>query len=221
MELASGIHRVEGVRANPYFIVGEELVLVDAGMSRKSEGILAYLKDTLKRKPSDLGIMIITHSHFDHTGGLAVLVRATGAKVAIHSADAPYVAGEKRASRPKGGMGVLFRLLSPFIRPAPVKADILLNDGDMIAGMKVIHIPGHTLGSIALLDEKRKALFPGDTLRLRDGRVEGPPENFTQDPGLARRSIEKLKLVDFEAMLPGHGEPLLAGASEAVRRGKY
>jgi glyoxylase-like metal-dependent hydrolase (beta-lactamase superfamily II) len=217
MEVVPGIHRVEGVNANPYFIVGDELVLVDAGMSKSAKKILAYLSGALKRRPSDLKTIIISHSHFDHTGGLSALVRATGAKVAIHAADAPYVAGEGHKSRPKGGMGVVFLLLAPFIRPAPVKADIQLHDADTIAGMKVVHIPGHTPGSIALLDERRKALFPGDTLRYRDGRVEGPPDNFTQDPELARRSIEKLKGLDFETMLPGHGEPLLAKASEMLR----
>ena len=118
---------------------------------------------------------------------------------------------------PKGGIGVMLRLLSPFMRPAPVKADIILHESDVIAGMKVIHIPGHTPGSIALLDEKRKVLFPGDTLRYRDGRIEGPPAKFTPDPELARRSIERLKRYDFDVMLAGHGEPLRGGASEKVR----
>jgi glyoxylase-like metal-dependent hydrolase (beta-lactamase superfamily II) len=197
MELVLGIHRVDGVSANPYFVVGDELVLVDAGMSKGAKKILAYLTGTLKRRPSDLKTIIITHSHFDHTGGLGALVRATGAAVAVH---------------------VLFLMLAPFIRPPPVKADILLNDADTVAGMKVVHIPGHTIGSIALLDERRKALFSGDTLRYRDGRVDGPPENFSQDPEQARRSIEKLKGLDFETLLPGHGEPILAGASAMVRR---
>lgn len=218
MEIIPGFHRVDGVNANAYFIVGDEFVLIDAGISKNPARILAYLTGTLKRLPSDLKLIIITHAHIDHTGGLAALVRATHAKVAIHLADAPYLSGEKRMPYPKGGIGVVFRLLSPFVRARPVQAGLLLNDGDTIAGMKVIHIPGHTPGSIALLDEKRHVLFSGDTLRYRDGQVEGPPDKFTPDPALARRSIEKLKQFDFDVMLAGHGEPLVSGASEKVRQ---
>ena len=118
MEIISGIHQVDGVNANPYFIreettagrrwersasdrmetigasrwsdiVGEELVLVDAGMSKNPSKILTYLTGTLARRPSELKTIIITHAHPDHTGGLAAMVRATGAKVAIHEQDAP------------------------------------------------------------------------------------------------------------------------------------
>ena len=220
-ELVLGIHLVDGVNAHPYLIIGEELVLIDAGMSKDSSRIHAYIEQTLKRRPNDLKTIIITHAHFDHTGGLARLVGATGSKVAVHAADAPFVSQEKSMGYPKGAMGLMFRLVRPFIKPTPVKADILLNDGDTIAQMKVIHIPGHTPGSIALLDEKRHVLFPGDTLQLRDGRVGGPPPKFSWDPEMARRSIEKQKLLDFEAMLAGHGEPISTGASAKVREGKY
>lgn len=217
MEIVPGIHRVDGVNANPYFIVGEELVLVDAGMSKNPERILSYLKDVLRKNPSDLRTIIITHAHVDHTGGLAALVRATHSKVAIHEQDSPYLCGEKKMPLPKGGIGVMFRLMSPFLRAAPVKADIILHESDTIAGMKVIHVPGHTPGSIALLDEKRKVLFSGDTIRYRDGKIEGPPAKFTPDPASALRSIEKLKQFDFDVMLAGHGEPLKGGASAKLR----
>jgi glyoxylase-like metal-dependent hydrolase (beta-lactamase superfamily II) len=221
MEMVPNIHRIDGVRAWPYLILGDELVLIDAGMSKNPSRILSYLGQTMKRQPSDIKTIIITHAHIDHTGGLARLVAATGAKVAIHAEDAPYLSWDKSMGFPKGAMGIMFRIVRPFIKPTPVKADILLNDGDTIAGMRVIHIPGHTPGSIALLDEKRKVLFPGDTLRLGDGLVVGPPAKFTLDPGSARRSIEKLKSLDFEVMLAGHGEPILAGASGKVREGRY
>jgi len=221
MELVPDIHRIDGVNAHPYLILGEELVLIDAGMSKNPSRILAYLEQTVKRRPSEIKTIIITHAHIDHTGGLARLVGATGAKVAIHAVEAPYLSQEKMMGYPKGGMGVIYRMVRPFIRPKPVKADILLNDGDTIAGMRVIHIPGHTPGSIALLDEKRRVLFPGDTLQLRDGQVGGPPVKFTLDPELVRQSIEKLKSLDFEVMLAGHGEPILTGASGKVRDGRY
>ena len=99
----------------------------------------------------------------------------------------------------------------------PFQIDLVLNDGDKIAGLAVIHVPGHTPGSIALYDPKRKVLFTGDTLRYRDGKVEGPPKKFTMDPERVQQSIEKLKSLDFDIMLGGHGEPLKHDASAKVR----
>jgi len=77
-------------------------------------------------------------------------------------------------------------------------------------------MPGHTEGSIALYDSKRKVLFIGDTLGCRDGTVQGPSKSVTMDMKQAYRSIEKLKGLDFTVLLSGHGEPLRSHASAKV-----
>jgi len=217
VEIVPSIHWVQGVNANCYVLVGEELTLIDTGMAKKPQKIQAYITGELHRSLSDVKTIILTHAHSDHTGGLAELKRMTGAKAAIHSAEADYLAGIKKLPIPKGVVGVLFKTLGPLITAERVKPDIILNDGDIISGLKVIHIPGHTPGSIALLDSARKVLFTGDTLRYRNGMVEGPVERFTPDMTMALKSVEKLKALEFDVMLCGHGTPLKGNAGEMVR----
>jgi glyoxylase-like metal-dependent hydrolase (beta-lactamase superfamily II) len=104
------------------------------------------------------------------------------------------------------------------MKPAPVQVDIILKDGDKIANLLVIHVPGHTPGSICLLDEERKVLFAGDTLRFDGKKVSGAPEQFSIDPDEVRKSIAKLSTRSYDLMLPGHGEILKPQASEQVKK---
>ena len=221
VEIVPGIHWIEGINCNVYIIVDKELTLIDTGLPRKAKKILSYITGELQRKPSDLKRIIITHSHLDHTGSLKAVKEATGAKVAAHPEDAEYIAGHKKMAPPKGGIRILFKLMSPFMKVEPVEVDQTIIEGDVVAGLKVIHVPGHTPGSIALLDEKKKVLFSGDTIRFRDGKVEGPPVKFTPDPKIAALSIERLKTLDFDIMLSGHGQPLRPEAGQKVRDTKF
>ena len=62
------------------------------------------------------------------------------------------------------------------VKAAPVEPDILLKEGDMFEGLWVVHVPGHTPGSIALFDAQRKVMFVGDAVFFADGEVEAPDE---------------------------------------------
>ena len=218
MQIVDGIHWVQGVRANCYVVLeGSDLTLIDTGMPRNAKKIMKYVAETLGRKPSDVKTIIVTHAHADHTGGLAELVKLTGAKVAVHSDDANYVSGDTAPLSPKGGMGFLFKVLSPITKSKSVKPDMILKENDNVGGLSVIHIPGHTPGSIALYDASKNVLFSGDTLTYSDGRIHGPVEAFSHDVELAAKSVEKLRKFAFDIMLPGHGEPLTGGAAEKMK----
>jgi len=115
-------------------------------------------------------------------------------------------------------MRILFNLLGLFLQVKPFLVDEIINNGDTIAGLTVFHLPGHTPGSIALFDPKRKVLFIGDTLGCKDGVVQGPPKSVTWDMRQAYRSIETLRTLDFTVMLSGHGEPLTSDASAKVKQ---
>jgi glyoxylase-like metal-dependent hydrolase (beta-lactamase superfamily II) len=110
------------------------------------------------------------------------------------------------------------RATSPFVRLTPTPVDIRLKEGDNIGGLTLLHTPGHKSGSISLLDMGRKALFVGDTLRIKDDEIVAGPEKYTWDAGKEVDSIRRIASLDFNIMLLCHGEPFTVQASEAVRK---
>ena len=204
-----GVQYIDGSNANSYLIEESDgtLTLVDAGMQADGKRILEFIAKS-NRKPSEVKTIVVTHCHFDHTRGLAAIKAVTGAKVAVHEADADFVSGKKRNPSPAGAMGLAFGLTSPFFKVTPVDPDVLLKEGDTVGRTVVLHTPGHTPGSIALYDRQERVLFVGDTARYVKGRLEGPPPRFTPRMDQAKASIERLSSLDFVVMLSGHGEPL-------------
>jgi glyoxylase-like metal-dependent hydrolase (beta-lactamase superfamily II) len=217
MEIVPGIHQVDGVNGNCYIMVRDGLTLIDTGFPGNGKKIIAYIQETLKSKPSDVRMIILTHYHIDHIGNVNVLKGVSDAKVAIHEADSPFVSGREPMPVPKGGKGLLFRMAGIFMKSGPFQPDILLKDSITIEGLTCIHIPGHTPGSIGLLDTTSNVLFVGDTLRYDGIKIEGPPAQFTPDMDRALQSIKKIATLTFDVMLAGHGVPLRPDASVKVR----
>jgi glyoxylase-like metal-dependent hydrolase (beta-lactamase superfamily II) len=214
VKIVEGIHQVDGVNGNVYLVEKEDkLILTDTGLPRNDKKILNYIK-SLNRKPSDISWIVITHFHIDHVGSLKKMQEATGAKVAVHELDADFVAGTKPAPKPKN---LMIKALSSVMKATPVEVDLRLKENDKVGGLVVIHTPGHSDGSISLLDAERKVMFVGDAARFRNGKIEGPPEQFTLDPSKAKDSIGKISTYNFDVMLSGHGEPLMPEASEKLK----
>ncbi len=220
MEITKGVHNVDEVNGNCYLLdQSDGWVLIDTGMPNNSKKILSYAEKNLHLAPKDIKTIIITHAHIDHIGSAAQLKSETGAKIASHADDADYISGKKKLDMPAKGMKLRFmlmRFIMPFFKAQPVQTDILLKDGDTIAGLQVLHTPGHTPGSICLIDPKRNVLFVGDLIRFMDGKIIGPP--ITMDAGQIDDSIKKLAKLDYDIMLSGHGQPLMPKASDKVRQ---
>jgi len=200
------------------------LVLVDAGSPHQERIILRHLRAL---NSDNLQLIFITHAHLDHYGSAAALRRLTGAPVAIHRADAEAMArGETRigSARGKGKfMSVLLPLVEMCFRPEPVKADILLEDGDngyrfgcrfgcrfgdYDLEARVLHTPGHTLGSSCLIVEERLG-FVGDLL-TNNGRPS-LQRLFAEDWSLLKQSYARLQGIELETAYPGHGRRPVSG----------
>jgi glyoxylase-like metal-dependent hydrolase (beta-lactamase superfamily II) len=209
-KIVKGVERVDGSNANSYLVeeMDGSLTLVDAGIQSDGRKILQHITTKMMRKPSDVKMIVLTHCHVDHVRGAAALKAVTGAKVAVHEADADFVSGKAKYPPPGGAIGFLFRLMSPFFRTTPVEPEVRLKENDMVGRLTVLHTPGHTPGSISLYDWEDRVLFVGDTARFLKGKLQGPPPQFTPNIGQAKASIERLSKLDFEVMLSGHGEPL-------------
>lgn len=204
--------------SNIYVVTGNGLTLVDAGFPVDLPWIHLGLRK-LGTGPGDLDLIVATHYHGDHVGTVAGLKKRYGVRVAVHEKDVPYANGELPYERfeVETSRLIFYTLLWPFFRYRHFDVDTTLREGeniDLLGGMEVIHTPGHTAGSICLYHRRKKILFSGDLIRNENGRMEGPPPQFTPDPDKATRSLEKIADLDFDILLPGHGDPILCGAGE-------
>ena len=211
MKVAEGVYRVDGPRGFNAYVAetSDGLALVDTGMPGGADRILATIRDA-GHEPGDLHWIVLTHSDPDHIGSVAAIAKATGARIAIHAADAPALRGMPVAT-PSGWKGALFRVVGVFFRVTPAEPDRLLEDGDVIGGLRVMHVPGHTAGSIALVREDG-VVFSGDTL-LGDGSgSERPPtRGLARDVEQAMAQADRIRALGYTTPLPGHGEPVHKG----------
>jgi hydroxyacylglutathione hydrolase len=218
MEIVPGIHQVDGVNGNAYIFVRNGLTVIDTGISGSGHKILTYIRESLHREPGEIRTIVITHFHLDHTGGIGVLKQAApDARLAIGKADAGYLDGSLPLPIYPGFRGILLRAAGTVMNPGRFTPDNLLEDGDRIDGLRCIHIPGHTPGSIGLLDEETKTFFAGDLLRSDGKTLTEGPAPFTLDLAASHRSIRKIAALDFECLLPGHGVAFMPRASDKVR----
>ena len=202
MQLADGVFKVDGIRvANVYLMVTQDgLLLVDTGPPGSAKRILRFV-ESLGRQPHDLRDIVFTHCDIDHVGSVAELKARTGARVAIHALDAPVLSGQQRPQKGGFAMIALYRLF----RFRPIAPDLRLRDGDTVGGLKVIHVAGHTAGSIALASDDG-VVFSGDALRNdRHGNVLAPDPRLALDPAQAAASAELIKARRAGLLLTGHG----------------
>ncbi|WP_287153771.1 MBL fold metallo-hydrolase [Candidatus Solincola tengchongensis] len=208
--------------SNIYLVTGNGLTLVDAGFPVDLPAIHIGLR-RMGASPRDLEMVVATHYHGDHVGTISGLKRRHGVLAAIHEDDAPYARGDIPYERfeVETSRLVFYTALWPFFRYRAFPVDRPLKEGDRLdlaGGLEVIHTPGHTAGSICLYSSRRGVLFSGDLLRNEGGILEGPPPQFTPDPEAAARSLLRVRELDFEILLPGHGEPILGGAGKRFRK---
>jgi glyoxylase-like metal-dependent hydrolase (beta-lactamase superfamily II) len=217
MEIIPGIHELRGRMVNCYLIVNDDdLILIDTGLPGNSTNITKYVENILKKSPQDIKTIIITHNHFDHVGSLSKIKEITGAKVAIHPADADYIRGKEKHL---GGAFINFfiNLLKSIYRTKPVEPEILVKEGDIIGGYQVIHTPGHSPGSICLYNPDKRVLFVGDNLQYVNGKLRSPGERLILEPEEYEASMKKLLDFDFETILTGHTAPVLSGGRDLLQ----
>jgi len=219
MEIAPGIHLVDRLKgSNVYLLVDDRLALVDTGMPGNTQVILDYVR-TLGRTPEELTHVVITHGHLDHAGSAAELRRLTGAKVVAHRAE---------TARRSDGASVLkvdysktkplIRALSHLVRFRPCVIDVPVDDGDALpylGGLRLVHTPGHTRGSMCPYLERRGVLFVGDTIINNKDRLSRPLP-LGSDTSESEESLLKLSQLDFETCCFGHGPTITAWAREMV-----
>lgn len=221
LEVIPDVYQLTSGSANMILIAEEELTLVDTGFWGSSTQIIDFIHH-LGRAVDEIGLIILTHNHFDHAAGLAGLRRLTRARVAIHQADIDNTAGQ--LPYPRVIRGLL--KISPFatlhsaslVRPEDV--DIQLVGGEVfepLGGLEVIHIPGHTPGSISLFSPQKKLIIVGDALSRGRKTPQLPHKTVSTDPSQAIDSVKKIARLDFDILCFGHGRPLIGEAHSQMQ----
>jgi hydroxyacylglutathione hydrolase len=197
--VADGIGRIPGFVNSYAYDAGEETYLIDTGFRRKAQPILRAFREA-NVPVARVRRVLLSHHHIDHMGGAAYLLATTQAPIACHADDAPCVDGRAKAPLP-----LIMRLFAR-MHPAPVAT--VLKDGDQIGSLRVLHTPGHTPGEVVYYDSSRKILFSGDAVVERKGQLTLPAPQYASNLVQAIQSLARLRALDIELLLPGHGEPV-------------
>jgi glyoxylase-like metal-dependent hydrolase (beta-lactamase superfamily II) len=192
---------------------GDSVTLIDTGSPGSGAEILAALP-SLER-------IVLTHGHVDHCGSAADLHNATGAPVLAGAGDTAVIRGEAAMPPPvfEDWERPIYERVSadlPDVAP-PVPVVHELRDGDVLefgGGAKILSIPGHTEGSIAIHLPQHGVLFTGDTIANVGTVMLG---TFNQDRAQTVASFQRLAGLDIETACFGHGEPIAAGAGTRIR----
>ncbi len=222
MQVIPGVYQITLRCVNIILIVEEKLTLIDTGFRGSASRIADYISH-LGRSVGEVGLIIITHNHLDHVGGLPVLRKMTPeARVAVHRDDLsedesglPYPGYLRRLMKVP-----LVSLFRPLVYARPGDVDLQLVGGEVLpplGGLEVIHTPGHTPGSISLFSPERKLLIVGDMLNNRHRDIIPPSKSISSDLPQAIGSIKRLAKLDFDTLCCGHGRPIVGGASARVR----
>lgn len=176
-----------GRASNAYLFLGTRIALVDCGSEESQRDLLGALRQ-LEIKRERISLVVLTHEHAGHAGGSAAFP------------DALLVSHSLAAAKLRHGEEPLTKLR---VARAP---DVELSDGGAIRiggfSFDVLHMPGHTSGSICLYERSRALIVTGDTVLAR-GTLPVVTQNGSSGEHL--ESLERLASLRARLLLPGHG----------------
>jgi glyoxylase-like metal-dependent hydrolase (beta-lactamase superfamily II) len=226
-QIAPGVFRLRTLMVNVYF-VGDGVsstgwTLIDTGLPGSARAIRREAERMLGRAPSAI---LMTHAHFDHTGGLVRLADEWRVPVYAHPLEMPYLTGQSAYPPPDPFVGGGAQSwMSPLFPRGPIDAGrrvhMLPENGVVptLPGWRWLLTDGHSPGHVSFFRESDRTLIAGDavvTMRqesmlevLRQRPiVSRPPAYFTCDWIAARQSVERLAALHPNVLGTGHGVPM-------------
>lgn len=192
------------------------LCLIDSGMPGDVKKILTQIEDQ-GFAPKSIQYVVLTHSHSDHRGGVSEIVRLSGAQVLAHREEKPYIEGTKGLPTGSVFQKIFMWFEDRFAgKEKGIIVDRELVDGeklDEIQGLQVLHVPGHTPGSICLYQKNNRILFTGDLLFNGNpftghGGLRFAPRMFSVNPDGVIKSAKAISTIPVRILCPGHGIPI-------------
>lgn len=202
-EIAPDVWQLTGFppQALNVYLAGD--VLIDAATRWRRRRLFRQLRGRR------LSLVALTHCHPDHQGSAKAVCERFGVPLACHEADVAVMEG-RMPFQPRTR---IVRWLGPLLAGPPHPVGRVLREGDLVAGFRVVHAPGHTPGHVIYFRESDRLALAGDLLAnihfltWRTGLRE-PPGVFTVDAEENRRSIRKLLDLRPRIVCFGHGPPL-------------
>ncbi len=233
-EVADGVHFVQGKAVNWTLLTdGDEFTLVDAGYPGDLEAVLSSI-DQIGRSIDQLAAVLVTHAHVDHIGSLPKLLAGRDVPVLTSTTEARHARREfleqatplqvaAAAWRPRVLAWSLHVVASGGTTKAGVPEARAFADGPLdVPGRPVpLVTPGHTSGHTCYHLPHAGVLITGDALVTGHPTVTrtGPqllPTMFHHDIAVNRQSLELLRPLSGDVLLPGHGAPWRGSYADAV-----
>jgi glyoxylase-like metal-dependent hydrolase (beta-lactamase superfamily II) len=217
-----------------YLIRGEKTALIDTGPGASTLGAVEQAIEELGMSIGDIDLILNTHLHWDHTGGNTVLQNASNAQIFIHTDEADYLENPELyidwylvpAIEVILGQEYVVEEKEKFLKLAvsPMTVDRRLEDGDIIelgAGLdlQVVHLPGHSPGSVGYYIEEAGIIFVGDSVEGVHGVRGALP--VIDDLEAYEKSLERLLEMPLKVMVKAHpSESITIPGSLVVRDGE-
>ena len=227
-EVVEGVYWLpsKGFTANCFIVCGEKALVIDPGLTENVPRVVTALKELdvevavrevrVNAGKSDGGAgaedreweIALTHGHADH----CMAAGAFAVKSWMHEKDVERVNARDEAF-------TVGKWFGERAEDYPTITDFLAGGDEIDLGgkkLQVMHLPGHTAGSIGFLEKKSGVLFGGDALfKGSVGRWDLP----TGDKNVLRKTLERLLALDFTVLCPGHGELVTEKQRENMERG--
>jgi glyoxylase-like metal-dependent hydrolase (beta-lactamase superfamily II) len=203
-----GLYAVRGVMGCSHLLVDDAgAVLIDTGLIGEPLEIRLWLW-RLGLGPDAVKAILLTHGHLDHTGNVAWAKTFTGAPLYAHPLDQAHINGTHPYAGVTQWCDWLERAGRSVLRVgAPASIDVAIGDGDELpfwGGLRVIHLPGHTLGHCGFYSPRHNLLFSGDLFGSTPIGAHIPPPIFNDAPELYPDSLDTVRRLDPRLIVPNH-----------------
>ena len=246
MKQMEGLYELEIGNTKVFMIESKKNILVDTGSGPTPEELLSFMENTgfkfenekvkkeiqegaysrivrfLEQEKIKIDTIICTHCHNDHIGNLKRLKEFLKVPVAMHPYDISVVEGTEKLPLPSS----FPQELKKYLKTDHCKVDIQLKDGEFFTDdVQIIHVEGHTRGSICLL-VRNQALIAGDCAvgkneanpMLGQNELNPPIEMFCVDYAQAVKSLNKLLHYNFNAIFFSHGKSITEKGKEKLEK---
>ncbi len=227
-----GCYWGEGAHTELYLLEGDTLAMVDTGVHETPPRYIAPALESCGHRLGDVDLILNTHGHYDHTGGNAEMVAASGAQLWLHEADAraaeepdyqfeTYFSGRHvlagRSDRLEAARAAFKQNVGQ-----PTQVSRRLTDDEVVdlgkgIRLRVFPTPGHTRGSVCYVWESEGLFLAGDAVMGLSPGPGGLP--LIYHPAEYRRSLQRLRQLDIAILGLGHHYRTLALPPDSVHFG--